>query len=114
MKFNLLTSLSASIAAVLAQEVSVEEWLNGDCNGRPFITANLFAGVGGTSCVNIEQFPVTNIKLSLVTPCKDGSTPVVKISSVECAKFKTDAVLIADGSCNSVDFDPWAFQISCN
>ncbi|KAF9767216.1 hypothetical protein IL306_000253 [Fusarium sp. DS 682] len=110
MKSNLLISLSVSVAGVLAQQVSVEEWLNGNCNGRPFITANL----AGTSCVNIEAFPATNIKVTLVEPCKDGTTPVVKVSSVECAKFQTEVVLSADGSCNSVDFAPWAYQISCN
>ncbi|RKK24380.1 hypothetical protein BFJ65_g2324 [Fusarium oxysporum f. sp. cepae] len=108
------STLSLSLAGVFAQQVLVEEWLSGDCNGRPFITANVYGGSGGTSCVNVEQFPATNIKASLVKPCNDGKTPVIKVSSVECAQFKTKIVLSADGSCISVDFTPWAYSISCN
>ncbi|PCD42248.1 hypothetical protein AU210_004778 [Fusarium oxysporum f. sp. radicis-cucumerinum] len=83
MKIILPSTLSLSLAGVFAQQVLVEEWLSGDCNGRPFITANVYGGSGGTSCVNVEQFPATNIKASLVKPCNDGKTPVIKVSSVE-------------------------------
>ncbi|KAK2133352.1 hypothetical protein NOF04DRAFT_1173736 [Fusarium oxysporum II5] len=108
------STLSLSLAGVFAQQVLVEQWLSGDCNGRPFITANVNGGADGTSCVNVEQFPATNIKVSFVRPCNDGKTPVIKVSSVECAQFQTGLVLGADGSCNSVDFTPWAYSISCN
>ncbi|KAH7253733.1 uncharacterized protein BKA55DRAFT_689234 [Fusarium redolens] len=114
MKTILPITISVSITGVIAQQVLVEEWLSGDCNGRPFVTANVYGGADGTSCVNVEQFPATNIKVSLVKPCNDGTIPVIKVSSVECAQFKTETVLSADGSCNSVDFAPWAYSISCN
>ncbi|KAF5699959.1 integral membrane protein [Fusarium mundagurra] len=114
MKITLPATLSLSLAGVFAQQVFVEEWLSGDCNGRPFITANVYGGADGTSCVNVEQFPATNIKVSLVKPCNDGKIPTIKVSSVECALFETEIVLSADGSCNSVDFTPWAYEISCS
>lgn len=106
-------TLSVSFSGVFAQQVLVEEWLNGDCNGRPFITATVYGGADGTSCVNAERFPATNIKVSLVKPCNDGKVPVIKVSSVECAQFETEIVLSADGSCNSVDLTPWSYEISC-
>ncbi|KAF4443206.1 hypothetical protein F53441_11515 [Fusarium austroafricanum] len=109
MRSTSLLTLAAATTGISAQYVSVKGWINLNCDGRAFSSANV-----GTGCVNIEKFPLTNINITVMNGCADGKVPIVKVSENDCANFETIDTLKGDVSCKSVGYAPQAFIASCN
>lgn len=66
-----------------------------------------------TTCVNVEQFPATNVNVRLLEGCIDGKVPTVRVSTEGCADFAAVATLAVD-TCIPVTYSPQAYSISCD
>ncbi|KAL7810251.1 hypothetical protein V8C44DRAFT_332728 [Trichoderma aethiopicum] len=106
--FALVGLASAAPSAIAT--VEYEQWWDPGCQGRALLGGTLAQGY----CVRTENFPGQSVKLTVTSPCPEGTSPQVTVSSSDdCDNGPIDWTFGATGECIDVAIQPISFHLNC-
>ncbi|KAJ4863333.1 hypothetical protein T069G_04287 [Trichoderma breve] len=104
-----LVGLASAAPSALAG-VNYNQWWDAGCNGRALLGGSLTQGF----CTIVESFPGASIKLTPTSPCPEGTSPQVTISTTnDCDNDEPDWTFIATDECVNVTIQPSAIHLNC-